>query len=154
MDIEIIGHGSTHATNQLPQCPLMTLVPFLLLFLLLYLFTTLPSSFVFILSLHPLSLLSPSILWLASIHCPNLQSLAYCSDEFPPSSNSLWSLANGCRRLRHLNLPPVLGSPHADCFNDGCLMIIAHAWPSLLSLTIGGSAISAQGLVDIGMWPK
>ena len=92
----------------------------------------------------------PRVLWLASMHCPNLQCLTYCSDEFPPTSNSLWSLANGCRHLRYLNIPPVLGSPNAYCFNDACLLVIGHSWPGLVSLSIGGNSISTKGLVDIG----
>lgn len=89
------------------------------------------------------------VLWLASVHCPNLRSLTYCSEEFPPSSESLWSLANGCRHLQHLTLPPVPESPNAVWFNDNCLLVIAHAWPHLLSLTIGGSAITSHGLKEI-----
>lgn len=89
------------------------------------------------------------ILWLASVHSPNLRSLAYCSEEFPPSSESLWSLANGCRHLQHLTLPPVPESPNANWFNDSCLFVIAQAWPGLLSLTIGGNAITPSGLKEI-----
>lgn len=91
------------------------------------------------------------IFWLLSIHCPNLQGLGYCSDEFPPSSEALWSLGQGCRILKYLQLPPVLGSPNASVFNDNCLVQLGHAWPELLSLTVGGSEVSACGLVKVGM---
>ena len=88
------------------------------------------------------------------MHCPNLHSLTYCSDEFPPSSESLWSLANGCRHLKHLTLPPVPDSPNAAWFNDTCLLVIAQAWSDLVSLTIGGNSITSAGLKEIGICPQ
>ena len=90
------------------------------------------------------------VFWLLGVHCPNLQALSYCSDEFPPTSEALWSLAQGCRDIKYLKLPPVLGSPNASLFNDSCLYQIAQAWPGLLSLTVGGSEISAAGLGKVG----
>lgn len=59
-------------------------------------------------------------------------------------------MANGCRHLQHLTLPPVPESPNASWFNDNCLIVIAHAWPELVSLTIGGSSITPDGLKEIG----
>ena len=44
-----------------------------------------------------------------SVHCPQLQEFCYSSDEFPPSAEALWSLANGCTHIQHLSLPPVVG---------------------------------------------
>ncbi len=84
-----------------------------------------------------------------SIHCPNVKSLSYASEEFPPSAEALWSLTNGCRSIQHLYLPPVLGSPNQDSFNDAALHIIATGWSNLVSLTVGGKFISVNGLVEI-----
>ena len=91
------------------------------------------------------------VFWLLSIHCPNLQALTYSSDEFPPSCEALWSLAQGCPNLRCLQFPPLLDSPNASIFNDSCLLQLAHSWPNLLSLALGGSEISVSGLTEIGM---
>ena len=83
------------------------------------------------------------------MHCPHLKAFSYCSDEFPPSSEALWSLANGCPQLQLLHLPPALGSPNASWFNDSSLLTIAHNWSNLLSLTIGGKHITSTGLAEI-----
>ncbi len=90
------------------------------------------------------------ILWLLSIHCPNVKWLSYSSEEFPPSAESLWSLTNGCGSLQHLHLSPVLGSPNQGCYNDSALRVIAIGWPNLVSLTVGGKFISVDGLAEIG----
>lgn len=59
-------------------------------------------------------------------------------------------MANGCRHLKHLSLPPVLGSPNSSCFNDNCLRVIAQGWSNLVTLTVGGKTITAEGLAEVG----
>lgn len=94
-------------------------------------------------------MLTDRVFWLASVHCPSLQRLTYCSDEFPPSSPSLWSLANGCRGILSLTFPPILSSSEASGFDDGCLSVIAHSWPHLTSLSVGGTRITLNGIAEI-----
>lgn len=49
------------------------------------------------------------LLWLCSVHSPQLKQFMYTSDEFPPSPAALWALSNGCLQLQSLHLPPYLG---------------------------------------------
>ena len=91
------------------------------------------------------------VFWLLSIHCPNLEVLTYSSDEFPPSCEALWCLAQGCQGINCLQFPPLLSSPNAGIFNDSCLLQLARSWPKLLSLTVGGQEISVSGLAEVGM---
>jgi hypothetical protein len=94
-------------------------------------------------------MLTERLLWLASVHCPQLRQFTYTSDEFPPPPAALWALSNGCPKLQSLHLPPYLNSPFISHFNDACLSTIARGWPHLLQLTVGGPAITAAGLKEI-----
>ncbi len=49
------------------------------------------------------------VLWLVSINCPNLEEFGYCSDEFPPTPESIWSMTNGCKHIQRLSFPPFVG---------------------------------------------
>ena len=94
-------------------------------------------------------LVTERILWMLSVHCPRLNSLWYQSNEFPVTSESLWSLANGCGNLRELYLPPQDDNDTQQYFNDRCIGIISKGFPRLVCLSIGGS-ITVQGLALLG----
>lgn len=88
------------------------------------------------------------VLWLAGVHCPHLQSLTYSSEEFPPSSEALWALAQGARHIQYLYLPPYITSPHPQ-LTDHSLSTLASSWPYLLGLCVGGSDITVAGLAEV-----
>lgn len=94
-------------------------------------------------------LITERCLWLIGIYCSNLQKLLYHSNEFPPTPESIWSLANGCTQLKELHLIPSDDPEIMTRFNDKCLVNIARGFPLLTSLTIGGTSITMQGLVNI-----
>ena len=95
-------------------------------------------------------LLTERCLWLISIYCPHLISLWYHSEEFPATSESLWSLANGCVKLKQLHLPPTEDEELVYRFNNDCLRHINQGFPLLSHLTLGGNGITLQGLVQLG----
>lgn len=95
-------------------------------------------------------LLTERCLWLISIYCPHLISLWYHSEEFPATSESLWSLANGCVKLQQLHLPPTEDEELVYRFNNDCLHHINQGFPLLSHLTLGGNGITLQGLVQLG----
>lgn len=94
-------------------------------------------------------LVTERVLWMLSTHCPRLLSLRYQSNEFPVTSESLWSLANGCGNLQELYLPPTDDENTRHYCNDRCIAVISKGLPRLACLSIGGS-ITVQGLAPLG----
>ncbi len=88
--------------------------------------------------------------WFISKYCNNLISLLYYSNEFPVTTNGLWSLANGCTNLKELHLYPSNDTELNQQFNDKCLQIIASGFPLLTALTVGGNNITIIGISTIG----
>jgi F-box protein 41 len=95
-------------------------------------------------------LITERAFWIISKTCPHLSSLYYYSSEFPPTPESLWSLANGCTRLQSLSLPPTHDNELAHIFNDKCLYHITHGFPIVNKLMLGGMGMSLEGLTYLG----
>ncbi|XP_065199144.1 uncharacterized protein LOC135830864 [Sycon ciliatum] len=94
-------------------------------------------------------MLTQSALWTVSSCCPYLEEFHYVSEEYPASPSSLWSLAQGCPKIRTLRVPPVQLTEKAKDFTDDCVKQIVQGWPNLTHLAIGGPSLTLDGFVAL-----
>ncbi|XP_013418991.2 uncharacterized protein LOC106179780 [Lingula anatina] len=95
------------------------------------------------------NILTDRSLWLISCHCKKLEKLAYLSSSSPASSEVIWALGAGCKRINTLLMPPVYPSSLPHTFNNSSVKMIGKCWPHLRVLCIGGIDVNVEGLTAI-----